>query len=135
MKNFNDIEVIINNKRYTLGGYESGEYLQKVASYINNKYNELSGEEAYKFLDSDLKNIMIQINIADDYFKSVKKIEEVEEANEIKDKEMFDLKHEILTFKTDEDLLLNEIRELKRELHKEQRKIVRLEAENHESKK
>ena len=32
MNKFNDIEVIINNKRYTLSGYESEEYLQRVAS-------------------------------------------------------------------------------------------------------
>jgi cell division protein ZapA len=69
MKKINDIEVIINNKRYTLSGYESEEYLQKVASYINNKYNEFKNRDAYKFLDSELRHIMIEINIADDYFK------------------------------------------------------------------
>ena len=35
-----DTEVIIGGKVYTLSGYESEEYLQKVASYINNKMNE-----------------------------------------------------------------------------------------------
>ena len=29
-------EVIIGGKVFTLGGYESEEYLQKIASYINN---------------------------------------------------------------------------------------------------
>ena len=72
MKKFNDIEVIINDKRYTLSGYESEEYLQRVASYINNKHNEFRNKDAYKFLDSDLKNILIQINIADDYHKEKK---------------------------------------------------------------
>ena len=32
-----DTEVIIAGKVFTLSGYESEEYLQKVASYINNK--------------------------------------------------------------------------------------------------
>ena len=35
MNKFNDIEVMMNKKRYTLSGYESEEYLQRVASYIN----------------------------------------------------------------------------------------------------
>ena len=35
-----DTEVIIGGKVYTLSGYESEEYLQRVASYINNKTNE-----------------------------------------------------------------------------------------------
>ena len=35
-----DTEVLIGGKVYTLSGYESEEYLQKVASYINNKMME-----------------------------------------------------------------------------------------------
>ena len=39
-----DTEVIIGGKVFTLSGYESEEYLQRVASYLNNKlaeYNRL----------------------------------------------------------------------------------------------
>ena len=35
-----DTEVIIGGKVFTLSGYESEEYMQKIASYINNKINE-----------------------------------------------------------------------------------------------
>lgn len=37
MSSKTDTEVIIGGKVFTLCGYESEEYLQKVASYINNK--------------------------------------------------------------------------------------------------
>ena len=37
-----DTEVIIGGKVFTLSGYESEEYLQRVASYINNKVAEYS---------------------------------------------------------------------------------------------
>jgi cell division protein ZapA len=50
MNKMNNIEVIINNKRYTLRGYESEEYLQKVASYINNKHQEFKKQDFYKLL-------------------------------------------------------------------------------------
>ena len=33
----NTAQVVIGGKIFTLGGYESEEYFQKVASYINNK--------------------------------------------------------------------------------------------------
>ena len=33
-------EVVIGGKVYTLSGYESEEYLQKIALYINNKMTE-----------------------------------------------------------------------------------------------
>ena len=36
MSSKNTTEVIIGGKVFTLGGYESEEYLQKIASYINN---------------------------------------------------------------------------------------------------
>ena len=35
MNTKNDVEVIINGKQYTLSGYESSEYLQKIANHIN----------------------------------------------------------------------------------------------------
>ena len=37
----NTAKVIIGGKIITLGGYESEEYFQKVASYINKKMDEL----------------------------------------------------------------------------------------------
>ncbi len=40
-----DAEVLIGGKVYTLCGYESEEYLQKVASYINNKLAEYNAME------------------------------------------------------------------------------------------
>ena len=40
MSQKNDIPVVINNKVYTLSGFESEEYLQNVASYINGKIQE-----------------------------------------------------------------------------------------------
>ena len=37
MSSKNRAEVLIDGKIYTLSGYESEEYLQKVATYINSK--------------------------------------------------------------------------------------------------
>ena len=135
MKKINDIEVIINNKRYTLSGYESEEYLQKVASYINSKYNEFRNRDAYKFSDSELKHIMIQINIADDYFKEKEKLKELEEENNEKSNEIFDLKHELIAAQTKLHSAEKEIENLKNELYEAQKKIVRLETELQEAEK
>ena len=43
-------EVIIGGKVYTLSGYEGEEYLQKVATYINNKLGEFQGMEELRHL-------------------------------------------------------------------------------------
>lgn len=129
MNKYHDIEVIINNKRYTLSGYESEEYLQKIASYINSKHTEFRNKDAYKFLDSDLKNILMQINIADDYYKMKFKNKELETENEAKGNEIFDLKHEVISAQTNLDAAQKEIEELKKEINEAQKRIVRLETE------
>lgn len=135
MNKYHDIEVIINNKRYTLSGYESEEYLQKIASYINSKHIEFRNKDAYKFLDADLKNILLQINIADDYYKTREKMKEVEAENEAKSNEIFDLKHEVISIQTKQDSTQRELDEVKRELYEAQKNIVRLETELNEADK
>jgi len=129
MNKYNDIEVIINNKRYTLSGYESEEYLHRVASYINNKHAQFRNKDAYKFLDADLKNILIQINIADDYYKTLDKLNELKKENESKSNEIYDIRHELITSRTMLDAANKEIEELKKELNEAQKKIVKLETE------
>ena len=38
-----DTEVIVGGKVFTISGFESEEYLQKVATYLNGKFNKLMG--------------------------------------------------------------------------------------------
>ena len=129
MNKMNDIEVIINNKRYTLRGYESEEYLQKVASYINNKHAEFKKQDFYKMLDSETKNVLLEINIADDYFKIKNQVKEIELENNNKSTEIYDLKHEIIAAHTQIESMNMELEHLKYELNEAQKKIIRLETE------
>lgn len=135
MNQYHDIEVIISNKRYTLSGYESEEYLQKIASYINNKHLEFRNKDAYKFLDAELKNILMQINIADDYFKTIDKVKQLQTEGEAKGNEIFDLKHEIISAQTKLTSTERELEVLKKELNEAQKKIVRLETELNDAEK
>lgn len=129
MNKMNDIEVIINNKRYNLRGYESEEYLQRIASYINNKHLEFKKQDFYKMLDSEMKSILMDINIADDYFKIKNQMKEFELENENKGKEIYDLKHEVISAQTKLDVGLKEMEALTKELNEAQKKIIRLETE------
>jgi Membrane-bound metallopeptidase len=135
MNQYHDIEVIINNKRYTISGYEGEEYLQKIASYINSKHIEFRNKDAYKFLDAELKNILMQINIADDYFKSRDKLRDIQSESESKNKEIFDLKHEIVITQTKLASSERELEDLRKELYEAQKKIVRLETELQDAEK
>ena len=79
MSSKNKTQVIIAGKIYTLSGYESEEYLQKVAAYLNGKITEFRGMDGYHRLSQEMRSILMNLNIADDYFKVRKKIEELEE--------------------------------------------------------
>ena len=79
MNSRNYTDVIIAGKVYTLGGYESEEYLQKVAAYLNGKNSELRKMDGFLRQTPDYQNILLQLNVADDYFKAVGRLEELEE--------------------------------------------------------
>lgn len=125
----NDIEVKINGKSYVLAGYESDEYLQRVASYINHKYEEFKGQEGYNVLDTDMRNILMQINITDDYFKAQQRVNELSEVITQKDRELFDLRHEVIGYKTQIEDLDRKAQKLQQENLDEQKKVIKLEAE------
>lgn len=90
-------EVVIDGKVYTLSGYEGEDYLQKVAGYINNKIAEFEAMDDYKNIPLNMKGTLIQLNIADDYFKAKAQVEKLEREIEIKDKEIYDLKHDLIS--------------------------------------
>lgn len=129
MNRKNDVEVVINNKKYTLSGFESDEYMQKIASYINAKYAQFRLQEKFRHLDADMKNILIQINIADDYFKAKRQISEYETESENKSNEIFDIKHELITMQTKNETLSKELAQAKDDFVQAQKKIIRLEAQ------
>ena len=47
MNTKNDVEVIINGRTYIISGYESSEYMQKIATHINSKYDEFKKSDSF----------------------------------------------------------------------------------------
>ena len=90
----NTAQVVIGGKIITLGGYESEEYFQKVASYINNKIAELSEMPGYTRQPVETKHTLLSLNVTDDYFKAKKQAEIFEQ-----DQEMYELKHELIALR------------------------------------
>ena len=77
MSSKSNTEVIIGGKVYTLSGYEGEEYLQRVAAYINNKINEFNEMEEIRRFPVDMKATLVELNIADDYFKAKDRVEKL----------------------------------------------------------
>ncbi len=74
----NDIDITIGGKTFTLSGVESEEYLREVAAYLNTKIKEFSEDSSYWRLPNDLRNVMLQFNLADDYFKEHSRVSALE---------------------------------------------------------
>ena len=128
MKNKNDVEVLINGRRYTICGFESAEYLQKVATYINSKYAEFKNQDYYYNLDMELRSILLAINIADDYFKTEKEKQSLTRENEHKDKIILDMKHEVIDKEKEND-------HLRQKLEAAEKRITELEAKSRKGKR
>lgn len=111
----NTTQVIIGGKIITLCGYESEEYLQRVAAYLNNKIGELSELPGYNRQQVEMKQTLLSLNIADDYFKAKKQAEIFEEDSQLKDKEMYDLKHDLIALQIQNETLKKEIDQAKAE--------------------
>lgn len=124
-----DTEVIIGGKVFTLSGYESEEYLQKVASYINNKINEYSKIDSFRRQPADTQSVLLQLNIADDYFKAKKQISSLEDELQAKDKDLYDLKHELISAQIKLDAAQDQVKTLQKERSEGEKEIVRLETE------
>ncbi len=129
MKKKNDVKVVIGGKQYHMGGYESEEYLQSIASYINAKIDDLKQQGAYPKLDSDIVNILLQINIADDYFKLRRTQEELDRDYAEKQKENMDLKREIIGLQAKLETYEQENRIMKDDNLELQKRLIRMETE------
>lgn len=97
MSEKNTVQVLIGGKVIRLSGYESEEYLEKVASYLNHKLGEFSRVSGYSQMPSEMKGTMLALNVADDYFKAKERAEDVEDDLKRKDKEIYDLKQELVS--------------------------------------
>ena len=122
-----DIQVLIGGKIYTLSGYESEEYLQKIALYINNKMEEMDQIPNYRRLGVDMQKTLLELNMADDYHKAKKQVEMLEADIEEKDKTEYDLKHELISAQIHLEEAYKEIERLKDEINDLQKQIVELE--------
>ena len=132
MSSKNKTEVLIAGKIFTLSGYESEEYLQKVATYINNKIAEFKKLDGYNHQTKENKSILLELNIADDYFKAKKQVEMVEEELSEKDKELYDLKHELINAQIQLENQEKDLEASRKENTELQKEVVRLQTERDE---
>ena len=118
------VEVLIGGKVYRLGGYESEEYLQKVAAYLNNKLTDLSSSAMFNRQHADVRGIMLSLNVADDYFKARSQAEVFEEDSVSKNREVYDLKNDLIASQIQLERLKEDYEKLKAEKEELERQLA-----------
>ena len=124
-----DTEVVIAGNAMTLSGYKSEEYLQKIAFYINNKIAEYGKVESFRRQSVDKQHILLELNIADDYFKAKEQVGLYEEEVQTKEKEIYDLKHELIAAQIKLENMEKSLRSAQSDLQESSKQIVRLETQ------
>ena len=116
----NYTQVLIDGKIYTLGGTEDEAYLQKAASYVNEKIATMHAIPGFSKQSADYQQLMLLLNIADDYFKAKAQAEKLEREIEAKEKEIYNLKHDLIAEQIQSE---NDKKEIKR-LDTENRELL-----------
>ena len=129
MANKVDIPVVINGKVYTLSGFEGEDYLQNVATYINNKISECKASDQYRRMNTEFQGILLALNIADDYFKAKTQADSMVSEDTNKEQQLYDLRHEVIEAQIKYESAMKMIDEYKEQINALQRKIIQLEAE------
>lgn len=120
-------DVLIGGKVYTLAGFESKDYLQRVAAYLNMKISECEEVDGYKRLSGDMKSILLELNIADEYMKAKDYADQLDENMKARETEVYDIRHEIIEYQIKVENMEREIRNLAEENKKLSVEKARLE--------
>ncbi|MCR5824829.1 MAG: cell division protein ZapA [Lachnospiraceae bacterium] len=129
MNKKNDAHVIINGKNYNIAGYENVEYLHQIADYINKKHAEIKSQNGNNIINDSERNILIMINIADDYLKLREREEETFSGFGDHQKEISGLKRDLANLQARLENAEQENKLLRADNLDLQKNIVRLETE------
>ncbi len=91
MSQKNYAEVLIDGVVYTLGGTEDEAYLRRVAAYLNEKIGTIKKQRGFSRQNADYQNLMIHLNIADDYFKEQERADMLSGQKALLEKEAYSL--------------------------------------------
>ena len=90
------MEVVVDGRVYKISGYESQEDMHQIAVYINEKMTQCHNTENYRKQSSDQRQLMLSMNLADDYFKAKNQAERLTAELEKKERELYSVRHDLI---------------------------------------
>lgn len=92
------VDIVIDGKVYSIE-HSDDDYAGRLSAYLNNKYEGLSEVEGFNRRSSDYRNMMVQINVADDYLKCKDENRRLKEIIDEYERQIYKLKHELITIR------------------------------------
>ena len=78
----NKVDVVICGEIYTLKSSENEDYLQRLARYIDQKRSGILEKNPAALINERVRTLLIALNVADDYFKTVDEFTRLQSENE-----------------------------------------------------
>lgn len=104
------VDVVIGGRIFKLAASENPDYIKKIADYIDNKLRQLNVSAASNIMNDDHFAIILALNIADDMFKSSYEGEDVKSPTPEEQRQIAELKNQLMTKINDYDLLSNQFK-------------------------
>ena len=124
-------EVVINGKVIPVAGGERA-YLQKVAAYLDGRIAALKKTRQYVRQSSEMRNVMLWLNLADDYMQAREEADRLQAEAEERETEMYALKRELVGKRLDAEAAEGKIKEAEQKLKEANARIQELESEVNE---
>ncbi len=124
------LSVIIDGKVYMLAGGSSEAYMQKIASYVDNKIRELKEMPNFNKLSPDYRNILLSLNLAEELFKVQDEKDVSAKEYQEKEEEIYRLKQELVEKDMRIDTANRLVIEYKTKVNEMQKRIIELETKH-----
>ena len=90
---------------------------------------DLKQGDTFRRQNKEVQNTLIQLNIADDYYKVKKQADVLESEIDSKNKEIYDLKHELISTQIKLDALKSDFDRVQKEASALEKNVIKLETE------
>ncbi len=124
-----EVKVVIAGKVLQLSGYESPEYYQSIATYINEMIEEYESLDAYRSMSQDVREALLKVNIAGDYFAAKREIENMDAQLREREKEVYKFKQDLIAEQMKLETAQKQVSDLRKRAEESTKTIAQLEAQ------
>jgi cell division protein ZapA (FtsZ GTPase activity inhibitor) len=123
------VDVVISGEIITLKSTEEPDYIQRLARYADEKITEVVAKSKVAALNEKMRSLLIALNIADDYHKSLDKFMRLDSLHKRFVREMSKLQEENTKISTEMSIIKTELTSTKTQLASTQKELEETKAE------